>query len=153
MVTVKDRKPTRPNASRWSIELGIRIRSYLDVIKSNITHQDPINVDLVIQQMENIFETDGGRISIKYYKYRMRILMNNFRHKCKKLILDGKDRESSLTPKQWEDLKESMRAVDFLEKSARGKKGRNLVKDHYFLGRGGLRTKQHICVSICFFVE
>ena len=122
MVKVKDGKPTRPNASRWSIELGIRIRSYLDVAKSSFTIQDPRNVDLVIQQMENDFETVGGRISIKYYKYRMRILINNFRHKCKKLILDGKDRESILTPKQWEYLKESMCPEDFLEKSARGKK-------------------------------
>ena len=131
--------------------MGTRIRSYLDVTKSTFTDQDPRNVDLVIQQMENVFETVGGRISVKYYKYRMRVLMNNFRHKCRKLILDGNDRESSLTPKQWEYLKESMSDEDFLEKSARGKKGRNLVKDRYFLGRGGLRDKQHICVSIwCF---
>jgi len=151
VVEVIDGEPTGPNASRWSSELGTRIRSYLDVTKSTFTDQDPRNVDLVIQQMENVFETVGGRISVKYYKYRMRVLMNNFRHKCRKLILDGKDRESSLTPKQWEDLKESMHDEDFLEKSARGKKGRNLVKDRYFLGRGGLRAKQHICVSIwCF---
>ena len=77
--------------------------------------------------------------------------MNNFRHKCRKLILDGKDRESSLTPKQWEYLKEIMCAKEFLEKSARGKKGRDLVKGRYFLGWGGLRAKQQICVSIwCF---
>ena len=39
-----------------------------------------------------------------------------------RLILDGKDRESSLTPKKWEDLKESMCAEEVLAKSARGKK-------------------------------
>ena len=77
--------------------------------------------------------------------------MNNFRHKCRKLILDGKDRESIFTPKQWEDLKERMCAKYFLENSARGKKGRDLVKDRYFLGWGELRDKQHICVSIWFF--
>ena len=48
--------------------------------------------------------------------------MNNFRHKCRKLIFDGKDRDNSLTPKKWEDLKESMCAEEFLAKSARGKK-------------------------------
>ena len=58
----------------------------------------------------------------------MRILMNKFMHKCRKLNLDGKDRESSLNPKQWEYLKESMCAKEFLEKSARGEKGRDLVK-------------------------
>ena len=94
-----DGQPTRPNASRWSTVLGKRIRYYLGVTKSKFTDQYPRNVDLVIQQMENVFETVGGRISVKYYKYRMRVLMNNFRHKCRKLILDGKDRESSLTPK------------------------------------------------------
>ena len=99
VVKVKHGHPTRPKSSRWSTELGMRIRSYLDVTKSTFTDQDLSNVDLVIQQMENVFEIVGGRISIKYYKYRMRILMNNFKHKCRKLILDGKDRESIFTPK------------------------------------------------------
>ena len=54
--------------------------------------------------------------------------MNKFMHKCRKLNLDGKDRESSLNPKQWEYLKEIMCAKEFLEKSARGEKGRDLVK-------------------------
>ena len=106
----------------------MRISSYLDATKYNFIDQNPRNVDLVIQQMENAFQTVGGRISIKYYKYLMRVLMNNFRHKCRKLILDGKDREISLTPIQWEDLKESMCDEDFLAKSARGKKGRDIVK-------------------------
>ena len=88
--------------------------------------------------MENVFETIGGRISIKYYKHKMRILMNNFRHKCRKLILDGKDRESSLTPKQWEYSKESMYVEEYLEKSIREKKAGKHVKDQYFLGWGGL---------------
>ena len=56
--------------------------------------------------MENSFETIGGRISIKCYNHRMIILMNKFRHKCKKLILDGKDRdEISFSAKQWEYFK------------------------------------------------
>ena len=71
VVEVIDGEPTGPNASRWSSELGMRIRSYLDVTKSNFTYQYPRNFDILIQQMENVFETDGGRISIKYYKYRM----------------------------------------------------------------------------------
>ena len=75
MVEEINGEPTRPNASMWSSELGTRIRSYLDVTKSTFTDQDPRNVGIVIQQMENDFETIGGRISIKYYKYRMRILM------------------------------------------------------------------------------
>lgn len=151
MIEVKDGEPTGPNASRWATELGTRIRSHLDVTKSNFADQDPRNVDQVIQKMENVFETIGGRISSKYYKRRMRILMNNFRHKCRKLILDGKDRESSLTPKQWEDLKESMRAEEYLSKSIRAKKAREQVKARYFLGQGGLRAKQQIFVSIQFF--
>ena len=86
-------------------------------------------------------------------KYRMRLLITNFRHKCRKLILDGKDRESVLTPRQWIYLKETMCAKEFLEKNTRGKKGRDLVKGQYFFGQGGLRAKQHICVSIwCFFL-
>lgn len=108
MIEVKYGEPTGPNSSRWATELGTRIRSHLDVTKSKFANQDPRNVDQVIQQMEIFFETIGGRISSKYYKRRMKILMNNFRHKCRKLILDGKYRESSLNPKQWEDLKESM---------------------------------------------
>jgi hypothetical protein len=87
--------------------LVTRIKSHLDVTKSNFSDKDPINVDQVIQKMENIFETVCGRISTKYYKLRMRILMNNFRHKCKKLILDGKDREILLTPKPWEYFNEN----------------------------------------------
>ena len=122
MVKVKDGHPTEPNASRWSTELGTRVRSYLDATKSNFTYQHPRNVYLVIQQMENVFETVGGRIFVKYYKYRMRVLMNSFRHKCRKLILDGKDRESNLTARQWKDLKETMCAGEFSAKSARGKK-------------------------------
>ena len=58
-----------------------------------------------------------------------------------------------MNPKQWEDLKESMHDEYFLEKSARGQKGRNLVKDRYFLGRGGLRAKQHMCKYMVFFLN
>ena len=76
MIEVKDGDPTEPNASRWDTELGMRIRSNLDVTKYNFVDQDPRNVDQVIQQMENCFETTGGIISIKYYKHRMRILIN-----------------------------------------------------------------------------
>ena len=65
--------------------------------------------------------------------------------------MNVKYRETSLNPKQLEYLKESMCVEEFLEKSARGKKGRDLVKGQYFLGRGGLRAKQDICVSIWFF--
>jgi hypothetical protein len=77
----------------------MRVRSHLDVTKANFVDQDEISVDLVILQIENAFETFGGRISTKYYKNRMRKLINNFRHKCGKSILDGKERDNSLTPK------------------------------------------------------
>lgn len=66
LIEVKDSEPIGPNVSRWAIELGTRIRSHLDVTKSNFADQDPRNVYQVIQQMENVFETIGGRISIKY---------------------------------------------------------------------------------------
>jgi hypothetical protein len=78
--------------------------------------------------MKNVFKTIGGRIYTKYYKQRIGILMNNFRHKCKKLILDGKDRENSLTPKEWEVLKENMSYKDYLAKSTREKKEIYVVK-------------------------
>ena len=51
-----------------------------------------------------------------------------------RLILDGKYRESSLTPKPWEYLKEGMCIEEFFQKSVRGKKGRHLLKARYFLG-------------------
>ena len=79
--------------------------------------------------------------------------MNKFMHKCRKLNLDGKDRESSLNPKQWEYLKESMCAEYFFEKSARGEKGRYLVKAQYILGRGSLRDKQHMCMYMVFLLN
>ena len=59
----------------------------------------------------------------------MRKLINNFRHKCIKLILDGKDRDINLNPKQWEDLKETMRVEEYFQKSTKGKKARDNVKD------------------------
>jgi hypothetical protein len=108
LVEIKYGEPVGPNVARWASELGTRVRSHLDVTKANFADQDERSVDLVILQMENSFETFGGRISTKYYKNKMRKLINNFRHKCRKSILDGKERDNNLTPKQWEDLKESM---------------------------------------------
>ena len=99
LVEVIDGEPTGSNDLRWASNLGIRILSYFDVTKTNFVDQDPINVDRVIQQMKNSFETVGGKISTKYYKQRMRKLVNNFRYKCRQLILDGKERERNLTPK------------------------------------------------------
>jgi len=93
LVEVKYGQPTGKNVARWASKFDMRIRSHLDVTKSNFSNQDPRNFDQEIQQMENVFETIGGRISTN--KQRKRIVMNNFRHKCRKLILDGKDRESS----------------------------------------------------------
>ena len=100
LVEVKDGEPIGPNASSWASELGTRVRSHVDVTKANFSDQDERNVDQVIRQMENVFETVNGRISTKYYKNKMRKLINNFRHKCRKLILDGKDRDNNLTPRQ-----------------------------------------------------
>ena len=72
--------------------------------------------------MENPIETIGGRISTKYYKQRMIILMNNFKHKCRKLILDGKNKDRSLNPSQWEDLKESIHSEDYQQIIQEGRK-------------------------------
>ena len=66
MVEIKYGEPVGPNAARWALELGMRVRSHLDVTKANFADQDERNVDLVIQQMENAFENFGGRISTKY---------------------------------------------------------------------------------------
>ena len=79
--------------------MGVRVRSHLDVTKANFSDQGERNVDQFIQKMENVFENVGGRISTKYYKNMMRKLINNFRHKCKKIILDGKDKDNYLTPR------------------------------------------------------
>jgi len=151
LLEVKDGEPFGPNAARWASELGTRVRSHLDVTKSNFVDQDERSVDLVIRQMENAFETYGGRITTKCYKIRMRKLINNFRHKCRKSILDGKERDSSLTPKQWEELKESLRAEEYLQRSEKGKMARDNVRDQFIMGRGGWRSNQHIFVSILFF--
>ena len=80
--------------------MDMRIRSYLDVTKVNFADQDTRNVDRVIQQLEDAFGIVGGRISTKYYKHRMRKMINNFRYTCRKLILDGKDWDCGLNPKQ-----------------------------------------------------
>ena len=151
LVEVKDGEPIGPNASRWASELGTRVRSHLDVTKVNFADQDEKNVDIVIQQMENAFESFGGRISTKYYKKKMRKLINNYRHKCRKSILDGKDRDSSLTPKQWAELKESMRVEEYVQKSSKGKIARDNVKDPFVFGRGGWRANQNTFVSIWIF--
>jgi len=121
LVEVKYGELVGPNASRWASELGTRVRSHLDVTKGNFPDRDEKNVDIVIPQMENAFETFGGRISNKYYKNKMRKLINNYRHKCRKSILDGKDRDNNLIPKQWEDLKEGMRVEEYVQKSTKGK--------------------------------
>jgi hypothetical protein len=97
LVEIKYGEPVGPNTIRWASELGTRVSSHLDVTKANFANQDERNVDLVIRQMENSFETFSGRISTKYYKNRMRKLINNFRHKCRKSILDGKERDKNLT--------------------------------------------------------
>ena len=72
LVEVKYGEPIGPNASRWDLELGMRIRSPLDDTIANFVDQDSINVVQVIRQMENAFGTVGGRISTKYYKNLMR---------------------------------------------------------------------------------
>ena len=46
-----------------------------------------------------------------------------------KSILDGKERDNNLTPKQWEDLKESMCAKEYVKKSTKGKLERDNVRD------------------------
>jgi hypothetical protein len=68
------------------------------MLPSNFLDQDP-RIDLVIQNMENYFETIGGKISTKFYKQRMRFSMNNFGHTCMKLFSEGKERDNSVTPK------------------------------------------------------
>lgn len=89
--------------------VGARCRSHLDVCKSNFANQDSRSIDIVIQKMENAFESIGGKICRIYYKNKMQILMNNFKHTCRKIIVDGKERiNSTLTPRQWDGLKERM---------------------------------------------
>jgi hypothetical protein len=150
-VEIKYGEPVGPNVARWALELDTRVRSHLIVTKANFANQDERNVDLVIQKMENSFENFGGRISTKYYKKIMRKMINNFRHKCKKSILDGKERDISLTPKQWEDLKEIMCVEEYVQKSTKGKITRDNVRDQFILDCGGWRANKNMFVSIWIF--
>ena len=81
----------------------------------------------------------------------MRKLISNYRHKCRKSILDGKDRDNSLTPKQWEELKESMRVEEYVQKSTNGKITIDNVRDPFIFGPGGWRGNQNMFVSIWIF--
>jgi len=74
--------------------------------------------------------------------------MNDFMLKCKKIILDEKYQERSLTPKQWVDLKESMCSEYYFTKSIRGKKSRDPFKVQHIYGRGKLQAKKFKFVSI-----
>ena len=61
--------------------------------------------------------------------------MNNFRHNCRKIILDGKDKgDSTISSKQWEELKETMRYQEYLTKRTRVRKTRNNLKATYYFG-------------------
>lgn len=138
----RDGEPIGKNAARWASELGVRCRAHLDICKSNFAEQDPHHVESVIQKMENVFDTIGGQISRKYYKHKMRLLMNNFRYMCRKAIMEGKESlDNTLSPKQWEKLKESMHSEEYLTKSNKGKRARDSVKAEYTFGRGGLQAK------------
>lgn len=58
-------------------------------------------------------------------------------------IMDGRDRlQSTLSPRQWEALKESMSFEEYLIKSCRGKRARDNVIAGYTFGRGGLQAKK-----------
>ena len=138
----RDGEPIGYNAARWATELGIRCRAHLDICKSNFTEQDPRNVEFVIQKMENAFDIIGAQISRRHYKNKIRLLMNNFRYHCRKLIIEGKEKsDSTLSLKKWEELKESMRSEEYLTKSNRGKRARDSVRAEYTYGRGGLQAK------------
>ena len=65
-----------------------------------------------------------------------------------KLILDGKDRDSCLTLRWWEDLKETMCAEDNCQRNTKGKKTRDNVKDRFILGRCGWQANQNMFVII-----
>ena len=151
----KDGEPIGKNAVRWSSELGTRCRAHLDICKSKFLDQDPQIVDNVIQKMENSFETIGGKISRKYYKQKMRTMMNTYWYNCRKLIIKGKNRTNSpLSPKQWEALKETMCSKEYLTKRNRGMKSRDNVRAPYTFGRGGLHAKiDKLTVSVVFWLN
>ena len=51
----------------------------------------------------------------------MRLLMKNYRYNCRKLIIEGKYRTySTLSPKEWEALKETVCSKEYLKKRNRG---------------------------------
>jgi hypothetical protein len=100
-------------------------------------------------------ETVGGKISRKYYKQKMRTLINTYRYNCRKLIMEGKDMaNSTLSPQQWEVLKETTFSEEYLIKRNRGMKERNNLRAPYTFGRGGLHAKiDKLTVSVSFLVE
>ena len=83
----------------------------------------------------------------------MRLLMNNFRYMCKKETMEGKESlDNTLSPKQWERLKESMHSEEYLTKNNKGKRARDSVKAEYTFGRGGLHAKiKKFGVSVWLF--
>jgi len=105
--------------------------------------------------MENYFEIVGGQISRKYYKSYMRLLMNNYRYNCRKLIIKGKDRKkSTLSPKQWEELKETMHSEAYFTNRNKGMKARDNERAPYTFGRGGLQDKREkMTVSVSFWLN
>ena len=103
--------------------------------------------------MENAFETSRGKISRKYQKQNMRLLLNNFRYNCRKKIMEGKQKlDSTLSPKQWEALKESMCSEEYLTKKNRWNIARDNARVAYTFGGGGLLAKMgKFAVSVWLF--
>ena len=66
--------------------------------------------------------------------------------------MDKKDKtNSTLSPKQWEALKETMCSEEYLTKRNRGMKVRDNVRAPYTFGRGGLHAKiDKLIVSVAF---
>ena len=67
--------------------------------------------------------------------------------------MEGKERtDSTISPKQWEALKETMRSEEYFSKRNRGLKARVNVRDTFW-SRRVAGQKRQICSKCGFFVE
>jgi len=69
--------------------------------------------------------------------------------------MEGKERtNSTISPKQWDVLKETMHSKEHLTKRNRGLKARDNVRATYTFGRGRLQAKRDkFVVSVAFLLS
>ena len=51
--------------------------------------------------------------------------------------MDGKERDNNFTPKEWEELKESLCVEEYVQRSEKGKMEKYNVRGQFIMGHGG----------------